>query len=55
MTPCIRYGAKKIEKIFFVSIDVKMILKWFCMCFDVFYVSKLANQTHELYLTILNK
>jgi hypothetical protein len=47
MTPCIRYGGKKIENFFFVSNDVKMILKVFWTCFDDFCSSRSPNPLHD--------
>jgi len=47
MTPCIRYGSKKIENFFFVSIDVKMILKGFWTCFEDFWFSRSPNPLHD--------
>ena len=41
--PCIRYGGKKIENFFFVSYDVKMILKGFWTCFGDFWFPRSAN------------
>ena len=45
--PCIRYGAKKIEKFFFVSYALKMILNGFWTCFDDFWFSRSANPLHD--------
>jgi len=47
ITPCIRYGGKKIEKFFFVSYALKMILKGFWTCFDDFWFSRSANPLHD--------
>jgi hypothetical protein len=47
MTPCIRYGAKKIEKFFFVSYALKMILKGFWTSFGDFCFSRSANLLHD--------
>ncbi len=44
--PCIRYGAKKIENFFFVSYDLKMILKGFWTCFEDFWFSRSPNPLH---------
>jgi hypothetical protein len=44
--PCIRYGAKKIEKFFFVSYALKMILKGFWTCFEDFWFSRSPNPLH---------
>jgi len=45
--PCIRYGAKKIEKFFFVSNALKMILKGFWTCFEDFWFSRSPNPLHD--------
>jgi hypothetical protein len=45
--PCIRYGGKKIKNFFFVSYDVKMILKGFWTCFGDFWFSRSANPLHD--------
>ncbi len=47
MTPFLRYGAKKIENFFFVSYDVKIILKGFWTCFGDFCFSRSANPLHD--------
>jgi len=47
MTPCIRYGTKKIENFFFDSNDVKMILNVFWTCFDDFWFSRSPNPLHD--------
>jgi hypothetical protein len=45
--PCIRYGAKKIEKFFFVSYALKMILNGFWTCFGDFWFSRSPNPLHD--------
>jgi len=45
--PCIRYERKKIEKFFFVSCALKMILKGFWTCFGAFWFSRSANPLHD--------
>jgi len=47
MTPCIRYGATKIENFFFVTNEVKTILNGFWTCFGDFWFSRSANPLHD--------
>jgi len=47
MTSCIRYGAKKIEKFFFVFSAIKMTFKVFWTRFDDFCFSRSANPLHD--------
>jgi len=47
MTPCIRYGAKKIENFIFVSFALKMILVGFWTCFGDFCFSRSPNPLHD--------
>jgi len=55
MTPCIRYGGKKIEKFFFVSNDVKMISNGYWTCFGDFYFSRSPNPLHDSMYKVLAK